>query len=696
MLKQKIRQYFVNRCDEEYEKELANKNNAYANWYTSHKAELDRKLKEKDHSEGATFSVEQVKYSHLRNYVLSGAKKADIIIAVDDDGYLTDYAETMIRDFFAENPDIGMVYGDEDRIDERGGLCDPWLKSDWAPDTFLSTFYIGHVFAFRKTELLMINPGLRTADTFESRAKIEEDKDEEAKAAKTDLDDGMRAWIYGSFCMKLAQAEGGFTRRSGGKFPIGHIREVLYHATRKHNPWDSKLIHGSLTGRYSAESAATRLISIIIPSKDNPKVLASCIHSIEKYTESLPYELIIVDNGSSEENRKAVEALLASHNETGSARYLYEPMEFNFSAMCNLGASHANGELLLFLNDDIEIRRPEWLSYLSEKAKLPYVGCVGMKLLYPNSDIIQHAGVVNVHAGPIHKLQYLSNNEEHYFGFNKGVRNVIAVTGACLMIRMDLFRQVGGFDAGKFAVAFNDIDLCLKVFELGYYNVVRNNMYLYHHESLSRGDDRKDDVKSRRLSRELESLLAAHRPLFADDPFYHPYLVQDPAEREFTVSVEDVELRNPHYTEPEKLEKPLPEKWEDPVLKIGVEFANSVDRWLTGPLTDTAGEKSLTSGYYIRGYAFVINADQAVYERSILLRPENGTEPVYRLATDRAYRPDIADNLQNQIHDQLTGFGTVIRRNALPSGRYQVGMLAKDRTSRQRLVNWSDVILVIR
>ena len=147
---------------------------------------------------------------------------------------------------------------------------------------------------------------------------------------------------------------------------------------------------------------------------------------------------------------------------------------------------------------------------------------------------------------------------------------------------------------------------------------------------------------------------------------------------------------------PEKLEKPLPEKWEDPVLKIGVEFANSVDRWLTGPLTDTAGEKSLTSGYYIRGYAFVINADQAVYERSILLRPENGTEPVYRLATDRAYRPDIADNLQNQIHDQLTGFGTVIRRNALPSGRYQVGMLAKDRTSRQRLVNWSDVILVIR
>ena len=137
MLKQKIKQYFVNRCDEEYERELANKNNAYANWYTSHKAELDRKLKETDHSEGEKFTVEQVKFSHLRNYVLSGGKKPDIIIAVDDDGYLTDYAQTLIRDYFAANPDVGLVYGDEDRIDERGGLCAPWLKSDWAPDTFL-------------------------------------------------------------------------------------------------------------------------------------------------------------------------------------------------------------------------------------------------------------------------------------------------------------------------------------------------------------------------------------------------------------------------------------------------------------------------------------------------------------------------------------------------------------------------------
>lgn len=696
MLKQMIKKHLVERRDDAYQRELANKNNAYANWYTSHKAELDRKLRETDHTEGEKLSVGQVKYSHLRNYVISGQKKPDIIIAVDDDGYLTDYAETLIRDFFAANPDIGMVYGDEDRIDENGGLCEPWFKADWSPDTFLSTFYIGHVFAFRKTELLMINPGLRTADSFENKSRIEEDQTEEVKAAKTDLDDGMRAWIYGSLCMKLAQAEGGFSRRTGGRFPIGHIREILYHATRKHNPWDSNLIRGSLTGRYSPESASTRLISIIIPSKDNPKVLATCIHSIEKYTESLPYEIIVVDNGSSPENRAKVEALLAAHNETGSAAYIYEPMAFNFSKMCNIGADRANGELLLFLNDDIEIRRPEWLSYLSEKAKLPYVGCVGMKLLYPNSDIIQHAGVINVHAGPIHKLQYLSNNEEHYFGFNKGVRNVIAVTGACLMVRADLFHEVGGFDAGKFAVAFNDIDLCLKIFELGYYNVVRNNMYLYHHESLSRGDDRRDEVKSARLSKELENLLSAHRALFADDPFYHPYLVQDPAQKEFTVSVEDVELRNPHYTEPEKVSGTLPDKWTDPVLKLGVEFANSVDRWLTGPLTDAAGEKSLRNGYYIRGYAFVIGADQAVYDRMLLLRPEGEKSPLYEIATERAYRPDIAENLTDQINDELTGFGAVIRKDALPKGRYQIGMLALDRTSRQRLVNWSDVILVVR
>ena len=198
-----------------------------------------------------------------------------------------------------------MVYGDEDRLDEHGHLTDPWLKPDWSPDTFLSTFYFGSIFAIRASELMLINPGERTAAAFEA----------EKEAASAELDERMRSWIYGSLCLKIAQADGGFSRRNAGRFPVGHIPEVLFHASRKLTPWDSNLIRGSLTGRFSDESASQRLVSIIIPSKDNPKVLLDCIKSIEENTKSSPYEIIVVDNGSSEENRAWVERTLKVHGE---------------------------------------------------------------------------------------------------------------------------------------------------------------------------------------------------------------------------------------------------------------------------------------------------------------------------------------------------------------------------------------------
>ncbi len=105
-----------------------------------------------------------------------------------------------------------MVYGDEDRLDEHGHLTDPWLKPDWSPDTFLSTFYFGSIFAIRASELMLINPGERTAAAFEARASIAADSEEEKEAASAELDERMRSWIYGSLCLKIAQADGGFSR----------------------------------------------------------------------------------------------------------------------------------------------------------------------------------------------------------------------------------------------------------------------------------------------------------------------------------------------------------------------------------------------------------------------------------------------------------------------------------------------------
>lgn len=706
MLKQKIKQFLTKRADAEYEREVELSRAVYSNWYREYKNKLSKEIAATDHSAGDKFTTAVVRYSHLKNYILSGGDKPDIIIACDDEGNLTDFADQMIRDYFAANPRISLVYGDEDRIDENGELTDPWLKSDWAPDTFLSTFYFGSIFAFRSSELLLVNPGGRVASDYKSRQGIQADSEEETVAKTSDVDTNLASFIYGKFCLKLAQAEGGFSRRSAsmvkeGKFPIGHISEILFHRTTRPVLWDSRLIHNSLTGRFSPESAATRLISIIILSKDNPEILKTCISTIEKYTVSSPYEIIVVDNGSSEANRAKYQDILEAHDrsEYGSGtQYIYEPMDFNFSKMCNMGAEKAGGELLLFLNDDIEIRKPGWLSYLSEKAKLPYVGAVGMKLLYPGSDVIQHAGVVNLRVGPVHKLQYQNNTEEHYFGFNKGVRNVLAVTGACLMVRTELFREIGGFDEEKFAVAFNDVDLCYRIFERGYYNVVRNNMYLYHHESLSRGDDRVDKVKSARLSKELKTLLLSHPDLYGVDPFYHKYLSQNPAETRFVIDIEEEMIRNlrSDMQTPVRRSRPLPEKWTDPVLRLGVEYANSLDEWYLGPFA-----KSDDRGYYVKGYSFVINADNAVYERKLLLRktvPLTGavSDEIWEVPVHAGYREDIANNLTNQKNDLLTGFFTVFPENALPAGIYQIGMLEMDRTSTQRLVNWSDVSLRVK
>ena len=686
MLRAKIKQVLVDRRDGKYKKELFDKRTTYHNWYRMHKRELREALDKEPHTAGRALSAQVVRYSHLKKFVLSGRRMPDVLIACDDQGELTDYAQTILCDFFAANPDINLVYGDEDRIDEHGELQDPWFKADWSPDTFLSTFYFGSVFAVRTAALGMINPGERTAADIESRAALREDDAEECASRANEPDDGLRAWIYGQLCLKLVQADGGFSVRVKNRFPIGHVREILFHRSAPAEVWDGRLIKDSLTRRYSSESAATRMVSIIIPSKDNPEVLETCLRSIETYTETAPYEIIVVDNGSSDYNRARVKLLLDKHNEIGRAVYHYEPMDFNFARMCNIGAKLAGGELLLFLNDDIEVRRPGWLSYLSEKAKLPYVGAVGMKLLYPNSDIIQHAGVVNVRVGPYHKLQYCSNAEEHYFGFNKGVRNVLAVTGACLMVRRAVFDEVGGFDAARFAVSFNDIDLCYRIYEKGYYNVVRNNMYLYHHESLSRGDDRKDEVKSLRLSREQEALLLAHKELYGRDPFYHPYLTQNPAQTRFVVDIEEEYLKNLPFAAPRRLKKSLPAAWTDGCLRLGVEYANSLAEWYDGPF---AGDDD--RGYYLKGYSFVIGADNAVYERYLLLKAEDGA--LWRVKVLNTYRPDIAANLTDQKNDELTGFFAMMREGSLPAGRYLVGMLAVDRTSRQRLVNWSDVYL---
>lgn len=285
---------------------------------------------------------------------------------------------------------------------------------------------------------------------------------------------------------------------------IYHISKPLYKSNRKLIP--KKRVLKNIDSK----------ISIIIPSKDNYYILKRCIDSIRNKSSYKNYEIIVVDNGSADPEKY----------KNLSDKYIYNKMDFNFSKMCNIGTDNADGEYLLFLNDDTEVITENWLEILAGYACENYTGAVGAKLYYPNSDIIQHCGVININAGPVHYLLGMSDSNDIYFGRNRFSYNVSAVTAACLMIQKCKFNR---FDE-DFKVGYNDVDLCLGLIEKGYYNVIVNDVKLYHYESLSRGDDRLNAQKLKRLALEKEKLYNKHRKFCCNDMFYNVNLSKNRAD----------------------------------------------------------------------------------------------------------------------------------------------------------------------
>ncbi|MDE7248495.1 MAG: glycosyltransferase, partial [Lachnospiraceae bacterium] len=499
---------------------------------------------------------------------------------------------------------------------------------------------------------------------------------------------------------ELIRNHGGFSgRRENGMAPVYHIRQVLFHS-RESGYEQIRELRLPETIQCVQPKKGEAFISVIIPSKDNPEVLFYCIYSLLERTHTVyPYEIIIVDNGSNDSNRQRIEEeieCLKSMNPTEDGfTYVYQPMEFNFSDMCNIGAGKAKGNILLFLNDDMEILQADWLDLMVEKAALPYAGAVGVKLLYPNSDTIQHAGITNLRVGPAHKLQFLSDEKVHYYGMNRGVHNMLAVTGACLMLRWEVFDQAGGF-CRELAVAFNDVDLCYTLYEKGYYNIVRNDVILYHHESLSRGKDGESEEKQLRLLREKDLLYERHQALYGKDPFYHPYLTTDMLEADYSPACRYQVTLDMPWSEVTRVDGIPAGAREDSCLVVGMECAMDIYKWKYG--VEAPKEKKANSedmGYYFQGYSFVIGSDNACFTKKLLLRDKE-KDVIFEILVDERCRKDIKNNLSDQLNVDLTGFAAKVKMNVLPEGNYQFGMLAKDRCSRLELVNWSSWTLEVK
>ncbi|MEM8853966.1 MAG: glycosyltransferase, partial [Pseudomonadota bacterium] len=267
-----------------------------------------------------------------------------------------------------------------------------------------------------------------------------------------------------------------------------------------------------------------RLASIIVATRDAPQHLARFLDSV-RITRGIAYELILVDNGTVDPTALT---LLADAARRGRAQVMRDDRPFNFAALNNLGAAAAKGDLLVFANNDVSVTDPDWLVKLADTAMRPDIGIAGAKLLYPDGTV-QHSGLVLAADGAVRHLERgIKGEDPGYLARQTHIGTVSAVTGALFAIRTPLFRAVGGFDARRFPVLCNDVDLCLRVNEAGHRIVVTPDVVALHHESASIGPAVHNSPVGRggpfwldRGARETAYVAEGRSAMFQSDP-HHP------------------------------------------------------------------------------------------------------------------------------------------------------------------------------
>ncbi|MEB3217340.1 MAG: glycosyltransferase [Nostocales cyanobacterium 94392] len=454
------------------------------------------------------FRAENGHISRCSNSALEIAT-GEFVALLDHDDLLTPDALYEIASLLNEHPEADMIYSDEDKINENGKLQDPFFKPDWCPDSFLSRMYTCHLGIYRR-ELLKTIGGFRTG-----------------YEGSQDYDLVLR-----------------FTEKTTRIF---HIPKILYHwrihpqsAASKpdQKPYaviaaekalaDALVRRGedgrvtqaeSLVGHYIMRYTIKdyKLVSIIIPTRDLGKILDKCLTSIFEKTVYPNYEIILIDNGSQEQETADIFAKWQQKEPDRFKCYQFD-IPFNYSKINNYGVEKSQGDYLLFLNNDTEVLTSDWIDAMVEQAQRPSIGAVGALLLYPDNTI-QHAGVVMGIGGVAnHSHKHFPVNSPGYFGQILTVNNYSSVTAACLMCRREVFEVVGGFEE-QLSVAFNDVDFCLKIVEKGYRNIYLPHVVLYHYESKSRGYEDTPE-KLARFIQETEYMQNNWKKFIEYDPCY--------------------------------------------------------------------------------------------------------------------------------------------------------------------------------
>jgi glycosyltransferase involved in cell wall biosynthesis len=438
---------------------------------------------------------------------------------LDQDDAFAEHALALVALEIDRHPDAGLIYSDEDKIDEDGLRSNPFFKPDWNPELFLGQNYINHLGCYR-TDVLREIGGFR-----------------EGLEGSQDYDLALRC----------------IDRLRPGQ--VRHIPRILYH-------W--RMVGGSLAAipnaKPYAKEAARRaiadhckrqgipgkvvpcpenaeshrvihalpepapLVSIIIPTRDRAELLKRCVESIRARTDYSPFEILIVDNGSVEEETFR---FFREVERDERIRVISESGPFNYSRLNNSAAKQARGDILVFLNNDTEIEDASWLTEMVSHAARAEVGAVGARLWWPDGTL-QHGGVVLGLGGVAgHAFPHIPRGHPGYFNRAMLQQNSSAVTGACMAVRKSVFEELKGFDEVNLGVTFNDIDFCLRLTQRGYRVVWTPYANLIHHESASRGHQRTREEQEE-FERAVDYMQTTWGAELMHDPFYNPNLSLNP------------------------------------------------------------------------------------------------------------------------------------------------------------------------
>ncbi len=439
----------------------------------------------------------------------------EFVALVDHDDILPIHALYEIAVEINKHPDVDLIYTDQDVIDAGGKRLGAYFKNDWNLDLLHGQNMINHLGVYRRR---LIDAVGRMRLGFEGS----QDYDLALRVADASSPDKIRHIPTILYHWRMDKDAGNFSRSQRDKCVASAKQAVEDHFARRNER--VRIVPARFNPSYMRVirelPPVKPLVSILIPTRDRADLLKQCIKGLLKRTDYDRIEIIIIDNESVEPKTLK---LFQELQRDPRIQILPFAGLFNYSAINNAAAQRARGEILLLLNNDIDVIHPEWLTEMVSHVLRPEVGAVGAKLYYADNKL-QHGGVVLGFGGSAgHYFPSAAREAGGYYSDLHLTRRVSCVTGACLAIRRDVFMAIGGLDAENLKIAYNDVDLCIRLSEAGYHIIWTPYAELYHYESASRGSDQTPD-KIERFKREQNYLKSRWPKQLENDPFYNPNL----------------------------------------------------------------------------------------------------------------------------------------------------------------------------